>query len=624
MCGIAGFVGKGASEDLSRMLRLLSHRGPDGAGAWCDRGRGVYLGHTRLAIVDLADGHQPMWTTDGRLGVVFNGEIYNHQALRAELERAGHVFTTDHSDTEVLLHGYREWGEALTHKLNGMWAFALYDQARQRLFCSRDRFGKKPFYYTFQQDTLVFASELTALLTHPHVTATVSTRAIQKYIGYGYIPAPHTPYEGIFKLPAGCSLSFALQERVVEVERYWSFVLEPTETRPAGFERQCQEELTALLDQAVARRLVADVPVGVFLSGGVDSSAVAALAARRLEPGQLQTFSIGFDEKGFDESGYARQMAEHIEAQHHEQILRCEAARALLPEVVRRLDEPTGDSSLLPTYLLCRFARESVTVALGGDGADELFGGYAPFRALKWAGYYQKAVPKPVHQVIQLLTSHLPVLDGYMSLDFKLKRAIRGVGYPSRLWNPVWMCPLDEQEFAELFQQPVDLDEVFSEAIDAWERCSQTDPVDRTLQFFTDIYLQDDILAKTDRASMMNSLELRSPFLDIDVVNLARTIPSDYKIRHGETKYILKKAMEPFLPRDTLRRPKQGFAAPVAQWLRGRSLFSEKSGLSCLNNDFIDAAFADHACHRKNHHSFLWSQWVLGMVVPPRADGALM
>jgi asparagine synthase (glutamine-hydrolysing) len=487
------------------------------------------------------------------------------------------------------------------------------------VFCSRDRFGKKPFYYTFQQGTLVFASELTALLSHPHVTAAVSTRSIKKYIGYGYIPAPHTPYDGVFKLPAGCSLSFSLQNRAVEVARYWSFVLEPTEARSAGFERQWQEELIALLDQAVARRLVADVPVGIFLSGGVDSSAVAALAARRLDPGQLQTFSIGFDEKGFDESAFARQMAEHVRAQHHEQILQCEAAKDLLPEVVRRLDEPTGDSSLLPTYLLCRFARKNVTVALGGDGADELFGGYAPFRALKWAGYYQKLIPQPVHGAIQLLASHLPVLDGYMSLDFKLKRAIRGVGYPSRLWNPVWMCPLDEKELAELFEEPIDLDEVFSEAIDAWERCAQTDPVDRTLQFFTDIYLQDDILAKTDRASMMNSLEVRSPFLDIDVVNFARKIPAAYKIRHGETKYILKKAMEPFLPVGTLRRPKQGFAAPIAQWLRGKSLLSEKSCLSCFNADFIDGAFADHYSHRRNHHSFLWSQWVLGMVVPPRA-----
>lgn len=616
MCGIAGFVGLGSLGDLNRMTAELVHRGPDGAGCWFDQEKGVYLGHRRLAIIDLAGGHQPMWTVDGMLGVVFNGEIYNYRELREELEKAGHVFVTDHSDTEVLLHGYREWGEGITGRLNGMWSFALYDRREQILFCSRDRFGKKPFYYTQQHGTFAFASELTALLCHQAVDASLSKRSLRKYIGYGYIPAPNTPYREIYKLPAGCSLVFSLEHKMLRVSRYWSFILEPFDARPAGIEREWAEELAYLLDRAVSHRLMADVPLGVFLSGGVDSSAVAALAARQLGPGVLQTFNIGFDEKEFDESCHARRVAEHIKSRHHEEILSLDMARGLLPEIVRRLDEPLGDSSLLPTYLLCRYARQSVTVSLGGDGADELFGGYAPFKALQWAMHYQRVVPGKLHMAVQFLANRLPIVDGYMSLDFKLKRALKGLSYPARLWNPIWMCPLDEDELSELFLEPVNLEEVFSEAIEAWDGCAQSSPVDRSLQFFTDIYLQDDILAKADRASMMQSLEIRSPFLDIDVVDFARKIPNSFKLRHGETKYILKKAMEPFLPSSILYRPKQGFAVPIAKWLRNDALpLTESIPFHDFNADFITKKFADYRQHKTNQHGFLWSQWVLGVTI---------
>lgn len=620
MCGIVGFVGAGTRQDLERMSNEIIHRGPDGVGYWTDPAQGVYLGHRRLAILDLAGGQQPMWTADGALGVVFNGEIYNYRELRTELEQAGHVFLTDHSDTEVLLHGYREWGEALTGRLNGMWAFALYDRRQARLFCSRDRFGKKPFYYTLQQGSFVFASELTALLCHPAVTATVSRAAIRKYIAYGYLPAPNTPYHAIHKLPAGCSLVFTLDSGSLRLSRYWSFVLEPAEARPAGIEKQWQEELLERLNNAVACRLVADVPLGVFLSGGIDSSAVAALAARQSGAGQLQTFNIGFDVAGFDESAHARRVAALLSTRHHEAILSLDVARSLLPAITGKLDEPLADSSLLPTSLLCQHARRHVTVALGGDGADELFAGYAPFRALRWANYYQKLVPGPLHEAIRLLANRLPVGDGYMSLDFKLKRTLQGLSHPPRLWHPSWMCPLDDAALAECFMEPVDLEEVFSEAIAAWERGSQHNLVDRSLQFFTDIYLQDDILAKVDRASMMHSLEVRSPFLDINVVDLARKIPSEYKLRHGETKYILKKALAQILPQDILHRPKQGFAVPIARWLRDDALQLDQSSASAgLNGAFIARTIADYRQHNSNRHHFLWGQWTLAQVMQRHA-----
>lgn len=612
MCGITGFIGKGSVEDLKRMTNALIHRGPDEEGLWIDENKGAFLGHRRLSILDVADGHQPMWTRDGSLGIVFNGEIYNFAELRQELEDAGHRFETDHSDTEVLLHGYRQWGRDFTTRLNGMWAFALYDRKSDILFCSRDRVGKKPFYYTLQNGTFAFASELTALTKHHAIQATVSIRSLKKYFAYGYIPSPLSLYSEISKLPAGCSLEFSLADSTVKTYRYWQFTLEPVEEWPTGIEARWAEELRHMLDQAVSRRLVSDVPLGVFLSGGVDSSAVAAIAARQLGAGQLETFSIGFEEAEFDESRYARLAAEHVGSHHHLEMLSFEKARVLLPEIFNRLDEPMGDSSLLPTFLLCRHARQHVTVALGGDGADELFAGYAPFRALRWANLYSQLVPRPVHEAIRLLAGRLPVGHGYMNLDFKIKRTLRGLSYPKKLWNPVWMSALDASELEELFQEPVEWEDVFSEAIELWDTSQPAGLEEQTLQFFTRLYLENDILTKIDRASMMNSLEVRAPFLDINVIDFARKLPTEYKLRHGQTKYMLKKAMEPLLPREILYRAKQGFAVPAAKWFRDGTLQPGGAGaVDGLAPDFVARMLAEHRAGRTNQQAFLWNVWAL-------------
>lgn len=616
MCGIAGFFGQGSVEDLQRMTDALIHRGPDEEGLWVDEAKGAYLGHRRLSILDVAGGHQPMWTRDGRLGIVFNGEIYNFAELRQELEDAGHRFETHHSDTEVLLHGYRQWGRDLTTRLNGMWAFALYDKKSGILFCSRDRAGKKPFYYTLQNGTFAFASELTALIKHQSIQATVSIRSLKKYFAYGYIPSPLSLYNEISKLPAGCSLEFSLIDGSLKVFRYWQFKLEPEDARPAGSEERWADELRHLLGQAVGRRLVSDVPLGVFLSGGVDSSAVAAIAAQQLGAGRLETFSIGFAEDDFDESRYARMAAAHVGSRHHVEMLSFSKARTLLPEIFNRLDEPMGDSSLLPTFLLCQHARRHVTVALGGDGADELFAGYAPFRALRWAKLYSQWVPRPVHEGIRMLAGRLPVGHGYMNFDFKIKRTLRGLSYPQKLWNPLWMSALSESELGQLFQGPVDMEDVFSEAIELWEANPLAGPEEQTLQFFTRLYLENDILTKIDRASMMNSLEVRAPFLDINVINFARKLPTEYKLRHGQTKYLLKKAMEPLLPRQILYRAKQGFAVPVAQWFRDGDLVSAGGDavageVSELAPGFVERMLAEHRSGCADQSAFLWNACLL-------------
>jgi asparagine synthase (glutamine-hydrolysing) len=609
MCGIAGFVGAGDRETLARMTAVLVHRGPDDAGLW-DNGT-VFLGHRRLAIVDLADGHQPMSTSDGALTVIFNGEIYNHGELRAELKAHGHVFQTDHSDTEVLLHGYRQWGAALPTRLNGMWAFALHDRNNGQLFCSRDRFGKKPFFYALGPRNFIFGSELTALIQHPDVSRNLSRRALQKYFAYGYIPAPLSIYEAAKKLPGGCSLTLDTATLDCRIERYWDLVLEPFEQIPSNPEEEWGTQIRELLDRAVQRRLMSDVPLGVFLSGGIDSSAVTAFASRHLPAGQLKTFSVGFDEKSFDESKYARQVADFFGTDHHTETLSLDRAHNLLDECLARLDEPLGDSSLLPTYLLNRFTRQHVTVALGGDGGDELFAGYDPFRALGKAQFYQALIPHPIHQGLRALFNRLPVSHANMSLDFKIKRTLRGLSYRPSFWLPVWMGSLDPVDLEELFDGPIVLEDLYSEAIEQWEACPQTDLVDKTLQFYAKLYLQDDIMVKVDRASMMHSLEIRAPFLDIELVDFVRRIPSSYKLRQGTTKYILKKALEPVLPREILYRTKKGFGSPIGAWFKNGTLQMNGNRTSLLQNNFIREKTAAHLAGKSDERAFLWNTYVL-------------
>ena len=369
---------------------------------------------------------------------------------------------------------------------------------------------------------------------------------------------------------------------------------------PADPESTWGEELRARLDDAVRRRLVADVPVGVFLSGGIDSSAVTAFASRHVPAGQLKTFCIGFEEASFDESAYARRVAELFKTDHHLETLSITKAHSLLPAIARRLDEPMGDSSLLPTYLLSQFTRTQVKVALGGDAGDELFAGYDPFVALRKAELYSKLVPRPCTGRSACSRPRMPVSHRYMSFDFRLKRTLRGLSYPPKLWLPVWTASLDAAELAELFGEPADLEDIFSEAIAAWEGCAQPDAVDRTLQFFTKLYLQDDILVKVDRATMMHGLEARAPFLDIDFVNFARRIPSAWKYRHGQTKYILKKALEPVLPADVLYRKKQGFGVPIGAWFKNGQLSVGDAPLAFLNNAFVqgEARRAPRRPHR--------------------------
>ncbi|BAH77770.1 asparagine synthase (glutamine-hydrolyzing) [Solidesulfovibrio magneticus] len=612
MCGICGFAGPGGAPALAAMNAALARRGPDGEGRFIDESRAVHLAHRRLAIIDLEGGVQPMATADGRLVVTYNGEIYNHLELRRELAGRGHRFVSDHSDTEILLHGWREWGEGLPGRLNGMWAFVLYDLDQGRLFCSRDRFGKKPFFYAAKPGFFAFSSELGSLMAHPALAdRSISRRSLQKYFAFGFIPGPNALYAGTHKLPGGCNLLLDAADPRPEPKRWWTFRVEPDPALAAAPEATVAGRVFELLDAAVARRLMADVPLGIFLSGGVDSSAITALAARHAP--DVRAFSIGFDDPAFDESSKSRQAATAIGVARHEARLTLEAALSLMPEIVGRLDEPMGDVSLIPTALLCRETRKHVTVALGGDGADELFAGYDPFRALAAAKAFSAVVPRPVHAALALLAARLPVAHGYMALTFKLNRFLGGLAQSPRLWNPVWLGPLAPDGLVDLFGGPIDVEDVYSEAIEVYDGCASADLVDRTLEFYTRLYLQDDILVKTDRAGMMFSLEARAPFLDIELVDYVRALPASLKFRRGTTKYILKKALEPVLPRDIIYRKKQGFGVPIGRWLaEGRLPMGAPASVEAsLSAAAIEQHIAAHRAGRADHRLFLWNLWVL-------------
>lgn len=621
MCGIAGFVGRGDRASLERMTARIAHRGPDDESYLVDVATGTHLGFRRLAIVDPVGGVQPMTTSDGALSIVFNGEIYNHRELRHELIGRGAAFQTDHSDTEVLLHGYRQWGEDLPNHLNGMWAFAILDRREQRVFLSRDRFGEKPLFWQLAGDTFVFSSELTAMREHPAVRGGVDATALRKYFAYGFVPAPNSLVDGVHKLPAGHSLRFDLAGGNVSLARYWHYSPEPNPTQSAHAEARWVEEFTALLDAAVQRRLVADVPVGCFLSGGIDSSTVTALAARHAGRERIKAFSIGFEEASFDETVYAREVATQVNVDHRVETLPIQRALDILPDLAARMDEPIADSSILPTYLLCQHARKEVTVAVGGDGADELLAGYDPFRALRYARWYERLMPRPLHHAVSLLVSRLPVSHRYMSLDFKLKRTLRGMDFPKRLRLPIWMAPLSPRELTELVEAPVDPEELYSEAIDAWDSCAVNGDVERTIAFYIRTYLQDDILAKVDRASMLHSLEVRAPFLDIELVDFLRRLPASMKLRGGTTKWILRKAAANVLPPSILTRRKQGFALPVGGWL-AESMLGDETTVSGPRQTFWRQRLDEQRRHRRDNRLYLWGEIALanstvGSTPPP-------
>jgi asparagine synthase (glutamine-hydrolysing) len=612
MCGIAGKVWPrhevADAALVRRMTAVLRHRGPDDEGIWVQHPVG--LGSRRLAVIDLScRARQPITNEDGSLHVVFNGEIYNFSSLRQELERKGHRFRSD-TDTEALVHLYEEEGVECLRHLRGMFAFALWDAPRQTLFLARDRLGKKPLFYRHDGEGLVFASEPKAILQDPSVRAEPDLAALDDYLTYGYVPSPWSAFRGLRKLPPAHYL--LARGADLTVERYWSLRHRPVRTEP---EPALLEEFLALLEDAVRLRLVSDVPLGALLSGGLDSSTVVALM-RRLTSGPVRTFSIGFDRPEYDELVYARQVARHLETEHHELVLKPDAV-SLLPRLVWHYDEPFADSSALPAMWLCEMAREFVTVALSGDGGDETFAGYDRYRAARVAGW-SDAAPLGVRRTLGRALSLLPP-GPPKSVRHGLRRFGDAIVLDARRRYGRWLTVVDDDTKAELYTREFAAEVAGNDPLallDAAYTASDAPSfVGATMHADVQLYLPDDLLVKMDIASMAHSLEVRSPLLDHQVVEFAARLPLSLKLRGLTQKYLVKRAMRGVLPDRVLRRRKMGFAVPIDHWFRDELrelaydvlLDRRATARGYFRPGVVRRYLDEHVAGTARHHAQLWA-----------------
>jgi asparagine synthase (glutamine-hydrolysing) len=629
MCGICGFINLDRRRPADRgvlesMRDAIRHRGPNDAGALIDGAIG--LGHRRLSIIDIAGGHQPMANEDESIWIVFNGEVYNYIELRARYLEGRHRFASS-SDTEVMIHLYEEFGKDCVTHFNGMFAFAMWDRRTQTLLLARDRVGVKPLYYTVQAGAFIFASEIKAILQHPGVARRVDPVAVDEFMTYGYVQGARTAFDGIFRLPEGHTLT--LRDGAIAIERYWDLEFKPDETRS---EQDHIDRVRELLDDAIRLRLRSDVPLGVLLSGGVDSSAVVGLLSR--DVGRIKTYSIGFDAgHEYNELHHARRLAQHFGTDHHETILAPDVFRDFIPNFVYYMDEPVTEAAAVSLYYVCELAARDVTVILSGEGSDELFAGYPIYRYMRMIERYRR-VPSAVRGMLE------PVMRG-LRPDAKLDKYLTLAAQPLEqrylnvhLYDPRLRRALYTTDFAAAGHQ-----DPFEPIAGIYEHTRHWDLLSRLLYLDTRSWLPNDILIKADRMSMAKSLELRVPFLDYRLIEYAATIPSRYKLRGATTKYILKAMLKDVVPPWVLDRKKMGFPTPL-------SLMFRKQLSGYVRDTLTDATIRrrgyfepstvhrlvdEHMAGAEDHHSALWRmiimeewhrQFIDGVPVKPRTAEA--
>jgi asparagine synthase (glutamine-hydrolysing) len=608
MCGIAGATGAGARSLVERMRDALAHRGPDGKGIFSDER--IALGHRRLSIIDLSEAAaQPFASEDGSLQLVFNGEVYDYLELRSELEAKGRRFQSA-SDTEVILRGYEEWGERVFERLNGMFAIALYDARRKKLLLARDRAGEKPLHFGWLGDRFLFASELRAFKEAGRLAP--SPLGVARFLCYDYVPAPDSPLLGFSRLAGGEALELDLETKKTRRWRYWRPRFQP---KLALSLEEARDRLGELLTRSVKLRLRSDVPLGVFLSGGVDSSTVAAIARRLLGGAELRTYAIGFEDASFDESSHARRVAQHLGTRHTEEIVSERLLLETLPLVLAHQDEPLADSSILPTWLVSKLARRDVTVVLGGDGGDELFLGYDPFKAWRASRFYSALVPGFAHGALERAFSLVPRSQKRMSFEFRAKRFLRGAKSPEPVRLQAWLGSFTPEEARSLLRDDVQ-EMLYEPTARAWEEAE--DELDRQSAVYLETYLQDGVLQKLDRATMAHALEARAPFLDPELMAFAFSLPGELKYAHFETKRVLKALARQLVPKEIVDRPKQGFGVPLGRWLQGPLLPRVQETLSpervraggLLRPEAVSALLARHASGQADPRQ-VWSLLVL-------------
>ena len=625
MCGIAGKFNLDPNQPvdgdrIDRMTTALVHRGPDGSGLYI--GPGIGLGHRRLSIIDLATGAQPLSNENETIWVTFNGEIYNFAEIRHDLEQRGHAFKT-HSDTEVIVHAYEEWGVESVQRFRGMFAYAIWDEPRRRLVLVRDRLGVKPLYFSATKEGITFGSELKAIVQDPAVSREWSPAALDAYLALQYIPTPHTIYRDVFKLPAG---HYLIAERGdYSVHRYWDLTFTGEDT-PAS-EDELLAELSTLVDESVALRLISDVPIGAFLSGGIDSSLVVASMAAT-SSGRVETASVGFSEERFNELGYARSVARHLDVRMHEHVVTPDITD-LLPRLVWHFDEPFADSSAVPTFYVSKAARQHVTVALSGDGGDELWAGYARHHVEQWEARARTRLGSTASVLAGSVASLLP-------LTIKGVRSLRHLALtPDEACARKHAYGLFEHDerrgmYSGDFRAAVRHLDPLTTLSAAYRACASTDPVDRALYVDVKTYLTDDIMTKVDRMSMAVSLEAREPLLDHRLLEFAARVPSRLKLRNGRGKHLLRRVLAQRVPERLIDRPKQGFAVPVGDWLRGplaplvEDLVLDRrfGARGIFDQRRVASLWAEHRSRATDHGHRLWSLVMLELWFRQFSDGS--
>lgn len=616
MCGIIGIYNYSTNEpankgELENATSIIYHRGPDEFGYYYDDKNGVGFGHRRLSIVDLSTGKQPLYNEDNSIVLIGNAEIYNFPDLYKSLQANGHKFKT-RSDNEAIIHLYEMYGTKCVSHLNGMFAFALWDKNQKLLFLARDRMGVKPLYYALQNNSIYFSSELKGLLALPFIKRELNIDALNKYLTFENIPSPNTIIKNIYKLEPGHLLT--VKDRQIKIEQYWDIPLDLPKFKIT--EEEAGEELERLFSQAVKRRLMSDVPVGVFLSGGIDSSLTAKFMAEAASD-RIKTFSIGFHEKSFDESKIAMRFAKELGSDHNQFLFDSRECLKLVPNIASLVDEPLSDASFMPTYFLSNFASKQVKVCLGGDGGDELFAGYQIFPVHKVIGFYD-LLPREIKNLLLLVANKIPPRETYLSFPFVLKQFLRGVGLSNEIRTFVWMGAYLDSEKKQLLSPDIfskiqtNTFEIISNLLS--KKFISTDS-DRMLYLISKIYLSDDILVKVDRASMATSLEVRAPFLDYTIQEFAAQLPYEFKLNRLISKYILKKIAKKHLPNYILKKRKQGFAIPVTKWLK-KDLkdillaytdknYIEKQGI--FQHSFVEKIVQNHLSERWDNKKLLWN-----------------
>ncbi len=596
MCGICGFYGLEDKNLLKRMTAKILHRGPDQDGFYIDKN--ISLGMRRLSIIDLsANGRQPHHNENESIFVVFNGEIYNFQEIKKVLEKKGHKFYS-HTDTEVIVHAYEEYGFDCLQHFNGMFAFALWDSNKKLLFIARDRLGVKPLHYFWDKERFLFSSEIKSILEDRSITREINPEALKEFFALEYVPAPLTIFKGIYKLKPGHYLT--LKDKELTIQKYWDI---PNKENLKYTKQDWIDSTKELLEESIERRMISDVPLGAFLSGGIDSSTVVAMMSKLSEK-PIKTFSIGFTEASYDESKDARIIAEKFKTDHHEKIVEAEEILKTFNKIIPNLDEPFGDLSIFPTYLLSEFARTKVTVSLSGDGGDELFGGYDWYLAQSLANTYKK-IPftKAIHPLIHNLTQS----KQSKGLVNYTKRFIEGIEKPEELSHIRWMSNIKP----EAIQTLLNTNKKPFTSIQEYQR--NTHSLNDNMYMDIKTFLPDDIMTKVDRASMLVSLEAREPLLDYKLVEHAMSIPAKFKVLGLTRKYILKKTMKDILPKEILHKRKQGFTIPMKHWMRGELKWLLQEKLTSknlkelqLNEEYVRKILEEHLSGRKDNQRHIW------------------